>query len=270
MKLQTLYFSCLAVFAVGLISCSEDDTQDITVVQPPVENFPLVKTVIQTTNYGSSGSETSVTEFVYDEDDNLTALQTAATGNEYLSEFHYDGNKVTGVDYFENGNADGQTTYVYNGDVLQHTLSGTDDVERTDYTYTNAQVATIKTYYPDGPDAELLQSKAFTYANGNVTQELRQDYFFGISTFQTAYTYDNGNSPFRGLNPYLRLTIGMEGFDGLSINNPITKQSTNMANNAVSEYHYEIVYNADDFPTSIKRILTESDFIISETVITYQ
>ena len=269
MKIQAVYLSSIAL-ALCLTACSDDDTQEINVTQPPVENSPLVQTVTQTTNYGSMESETSVMGFFYDDDSKLIRLETSYMGDEYRSEFEYDGNKVAGVDYFENGIADGHTTYVYNGDILQHTLSGTDAIERTTYTYSNGHVSTIKTYYPDGPDAELLQARTLTYANGNVSEELRQDYFFGTSTYKSIYTYGSGNNPLRGLNPYLRLTMSMEGFDGLSVNNPITKQSVNMATNTVNgQYHYEIVYNTANFPTQVKRIDSLSGFVISETIIEY-
>jgi len=270
MKLYSLIRISLLCGLFSLFSCS-DDSQDVAeTIQTPAENFPVIKKVTQFTDYGGSGSDTSVTDFIYN-GSQLISAHTVSGPQTYDSQFHYDGEKVTSVDYFENGVADGFTTLTYNGDLLTSTLSGSDQSEQTIYTYNNGNVATVKSYYPVGPNSQLQQSNTYTYTNGNVTQRLLENYVFSTSTYKNVYTYDSKNNPMRGMNKYLRLTLGNEGFDGLSINNPISWQDINPDTNTVSaEYYYEIIYNDADFPMEIKRFTASSDFLISETHIEYQ
>lgn len=270
MKLQSLHTFLLAACVFSVFSCTDNDDKidDILPTQPTEETVLLVKKVTQTTHFGSS-SETSVTNYTY-EGGQLSETQTIAGANTYGSVFHYDGDKVTSVDYTQNGSADGLTTFAYNGDELLYTLSGETQDERTDYTFLNGHVATAKVYYPVGPDEELLQSVSYLYENGNVAEELRSTFWFGADATKSVYTYDDKNSPFKGMNKYLRIVIGNEGFDGLSANNPLTKTAYNPVGEATPDvFHYTIEHNAQNYATLIKRY-DSNDVLISETAIEYQ
>lgn len=271
MKLQSLHTFLLSVCAFTVFSCTDNDDKIAEIIpeQPSEESFLLVKKVTQTTYSGSMDSETSITNFFY-EGNQLTETQTIAGVNVYGSAFHYDGDKVTSVNYTQNGSADGLTTFVYNGDELLYTLSGETQDERTDYTFSNGNVATAKVYYPAGPNEELLQSSAYLYENGNVAEETHSTFWFGSEASKFVYTYDGKNSPFKGMNKYLRLVMGNEGFDGLSASNPITKTVYNPVDETTpAVFYYTLEYNEKHYATSIKRY-DGNDTLISETAIEYQ
>lgn len=271
MKLQSLHTFFVATCVFSVFSCTDNDDkiEDLLPVdQPTEENILLVRKVTQTTYFGAS-AETSVTDYTY-QDGQLSQTQTITGTSVYGAVFHYDGEKVASVEYTQNGSADGLTTFVYDGDNLLYTLSGETQDERTDYTFSNGHLATAKTYYPVGPDEELLQSVAYLYENGNVAEELRSTFWFGADATKLAYTYDDKNSPFKSMNKYLRIVMGNEGFDGLSANNPLTKTTYNPVGEVTPEvFHYTIEHNAQNYATLIKRY-DSSDVLISETAIEYQ
>lgn len=269
MKLRSITAYLATIVAFSFFSCSEDDHKNTLINEPQPEETEtglMVKKITQTTHFGGMGDEVSVTDFTYN-DNQLTSTQTLAGGNVYGSEFHYDGFKVISVDYTRNGSADGLTTFYYNGEALNYTLSGESQEERTNYNFSNGNLSNI-TVYIDGTAPVLLQSSNFTYSNGNVAQEMRTSPSFGTS--KLVYTYDGKNSPFKGMNKYLKLVMSNEGFDGLSASNPLTKKAYYPIDDTTpQEYYYILEYNEQNYPTLIKRYNSESDFLISETAIEY-
>lgn len=251
-----------------LLSCS-DSEESIPQQTAVPQEFLLVDTVRQTTYYSSTDYETSVTNFTY-ENERLTGTLTTNGPNVYGAEYSYENGKISAVQYTQNGASDGLTTFVYNGNQLNYTLSGENQDERTNYTFSNGHLATVKTYYPDGPDASLLQSSSYVYTNGNMTEELRQTYFFSNETSRFVYSYDNKNNPFSGLDATLKLVLSNEGFNGLSAANPVLREVYNPSDETTPQaYHYEMEYNDAQYPVLIKRY-SSNNVLISETQITYQ
>lgn len=272
MKLQSFHTFLMATVAFSVFSCSDNDDkiEDIAPQQPTTEQLLLVKKITQTTYLGSMGSETSATDFVYD-GNQLTSTQTVSGAYTYGSVFHYDGEKVTSVDYTQNDLPDGSTYFYYNGELLDHTLSGDDQQERTNYSYSSGKLSSIESLYPSGPSQQILQTKSYTYNEaGNFTEATTTNYFSGVEISNAIYEYDNNNNPYNGLNKYLRLVMNHEGFNGLTQNNPVSRTVYSPINSATPyEYYYDLEYNEQNYPTSIKRY-TGNDALLSETLIEYQ
>lgn len=271
MKLQKISAFLFLLFGSTIASCSDDRDESATAgpIVPPSETVQMVKKITQTTHYGGMGDEVSVTDFSY-VGNQLTNTQTVAGVNVYGSTFHYDGDKVTSVDYMQNGSADGMTTFHYDGDLLSYTLSGESQNERTNYTFLDGLMLTRMTYYPTGPDQELIEKSMFDYFDDNLIQETNETYYAGGQSTRSVFTNDDNKNPFRGMNKYLRLVMENEGFNGISGSNPLTKKVFLFGENTPQRaYYYQMEYTEFDQPTSIKRYDSQSNFLISETVIEY-
>lgn len=263
---KNILIKVLYIFSiVSFISCSNDDKDNNTA---PDANPILIKKITETIYYGGQ-SDTNVSDFTYENN----VLKTVAYNNIYKTEFVYDGDKIIKLNYSKNGTADGFTSYYYTGDLLSYTLSGDNQEEKTEYFYTNNVLVSEKTGYLD-QGKYIVQEKAdysFNEAK-NITQSIKTSSVFGPETVsKQIYSYDDKNHPMKYMNKYYRLVFEIEGFNGKSTNNVVSRESYYPITNTVPNYYkYEIVYNSNNFPTEIKKIGVSDNNLISKTTIEYQ
>lgn len=262
--MKTKYNSFLKIFILSLlfISCSNDNE---TINTP--EKKVLIKKITQTTYY-SNQSETSILNFTYEND----LLKKVSQGN-YLSELTYNNDKITKIDYSNNGVLNNTIVLNYNGDLLINTLSGNNQEEKTQFTYQNNILSKIESGYLSGNNFIIQGSNDLIINSaGNLAQSITTSSVFPPTTIsKLLYTYDNKNHPLKNMNKYFRLIFAVEGFDGLSTNNKLTKESFYPITSTTSvNYYFTYIYNNDNYPTEINRFASSDNFLISKTVIEYQ
>lgn len=263
---KSVLIKILGVFcAVLLMSCSNDDGgKDNTSNEKSI----LIKKITETVYY-SGESDTSIMDFVYEND----VLKSVTTNTRYRSEFEYSGDKIIKVNYFTNDAASGFTTFYYNGDFLSYTLSGVNQDEKTEYFYINGILSAEKSGYFD--EGKYISQKELSYTfdtSKNITELRSKSSLFGSETIsKSKYFYDDKNNPMKFMNKYYRLVFDLEGFDGRTVNNVTSREYYYPVTNEVPAYsNFEIIYNNDNFPIEIKKISKESNNVISKTVIEYQ
>lgn len=270
MKLQIIRIIRLLIVFFIAVSCSPDETNaNRPNVSNPIARSLQVKKVTQITYGGSSGNDTEITDFIYI-GNKLTGLHlTYNMIYTYDDELVYDGIKIIQINRSENGIPKNPILISYIGDLL---TSMTYDFgqSRTDFTYLSGYLNSMKSYTFENGIPNLITSINYSYLSGNVSEEIKTDLFFSPVTSHILYTYDNKNSPLRGMNKYFRTIYSNEGFDGLSLNNPITRSYYNQGNGQnITNQHYVIEYNELNYPTNIKR-LQENNNLISDTTIEYR
>lgn len=259
--IKILYVLCIAIFA----SCSNDDENKDTT--PETKSIQIKK--ITETVYYSGESDTNILNFVYEKN----VLKSVITDTRYKSEFEYDGDKITKVNYFEDEIAVGFTTFHYNGDFLSHTLSDNNQNEKTEYSYVSGVLSAEKSGYFNEGKYIVQRQLIYTFdMSKNITEITDKSSLFGPETIsKDKYFYDNKNNPMKFMNKYYRLVFELEGFDGKTVNNVTSRENYYPVTNNVPKYYsYEITYNSDDYPIEIKKIAKESNYVISKTLIEYQ
>ena len=263
---KSVLIKSLCVFCVALLmSCSNDDGGKDTTSN---EKSVLIKKITETVYY-SGESDTSIMDFIYENE----VLKSVTTNTRYRSEFEYIGNKINKVNYFRDDTASGFTTFYYNGDLLNYTLSGINQDEKTEYFYVNGILTTEKSGYFDEGKYIIFQELSYTFdPSKNITELRNKSSMYGSETIsKSKYFYDNKNNPMKFMNKYYRLVFDLEGFDGRTVNNVTSREYYYPVTNEVPGYsNFEIVYNNDNFPIEIKKISKESNNVISKTVIEYQ
>jgi hypothetical protein len=85
------------------------------------------------------------------------------------------------------------------------------------------------------------------------------------------YVLDDKHNPFRDMNPVVRQLLGVEGILPHSANNPVSSAYYTPASSTVPSetFTYEIIYNANDFPTSIIGTNSQGELVF-QTFIEYQ
>jgi uncharacterized protein YkuJ len=261
LQIKSIYALCILLLA----SCSTDNESKDTI---PDEKSILIKKITETVYY-SSESETNTSDFVYDNN----VLKSVTSGTGYKAEFEYDGNKISKVNYSNKGTASGFTTFKYTGDLLSSTLSGANQDEKTEYIYNNGiLVSEVSGYFNNGTYVVQNEiSYKFDQAK-NITEEIKQSSMFGSqTTSKNNYSYDDKNNPMKFMNKYYRLVFSLEGFDGKTTNNVISRESFYpITAVSPSYFKYEIVYNNENFPIEIKKISKQDNSLISKIVIEYQ
>lgn len=261
--IKALYIFCVAFFT----ACSSDSNDSIPDVNP--ETKPILIKKITETLYYSGTSDTDVTDFTYEN----SVLKSITYNSTYKTELVYDGDKVMKANYFKNGIADGFTTFYYNGDLLNYTLSGKNQDEKTEYFYTNSILASKKSGYFNGLNYIVQQNSVYSFNSAkNITQSIDTRSFYGPEiTSKQIYSYDTKNHPMKYMNKYYRLVYQGEGFDGLNTNNIISRGTYSPITNTVPTYGYnEIVYDSNNFPIEIKEFSASDNTLISKTTIEYQ
>lgn len=258
--IKILNILCIVLFA----SCSNNENDKDTI---PNEKSILIKKITETIYY-SNDSDINIFDFSYEKD----VLKTVTTGR-YKSEFIYDGNKVSKVNYFKDGIPSGSTIFYYNGDFLIYTLSGENHEEKTEYSYVDGILASQKSGYFSGTNYNVQEELSYSFDQAkNIIQIKSKSSLFGSETISKSnYYYDNKNHPMKFMNRYYRLVFQLEGFDGIAANNVISREYYYPVTSETPSYsNFEIIYNNDNFPIEIQKINKASNQLISKTVIEYQ
>ncbi|MFW0736552.1 hypothetical protein [Flavobacterium sp. T12S277] len=259
--IKSLCILCVILF----VSCSNEDGGKDTI---PVEKSVLIKKLTETIYY-SGQSDVNVLDFAYEKN----VLKTVTSNNKNKSEFEYNGDKISKVNYFRDNVATDFTTFYYNGDLLSYTLSGENQDEKTEYFYTGGILASQKSGYFKGGKYIVFSEVSYTFNQAkNVSQEKSKESMFGSETnSKSNYFYDDKNHPMKFMNKYYRLAFVLEGFNGKSVNNLVSSEYFYPVTSETPGYtNYEIVYNNDNFPIEIKKVSKSSNKVISKTVIEYQ
>lgn len=265
MRKSVLIKSLCVLYITIFSSCSNDDGGKDTTSN---EKSILIKKITETVYY-SQGSDITVKNFVYEKN----VLKSVITNNRYKSEFEYDGDKITKINYFRDDVAVGSAIFYYSGDFLSYILSKGDPDEKTVYSYVGGILASEKEGYIEEEEyivqREILPS--FDQAK-NITEVISKSTLTGPEIIsKTKYFYDNKNHPMKYMNKYYRMVFVVEGFGGQTTNNVVSVESYYPVSNEVPKYYSsEIIYNNDNFPIEIKKISKENNRVISKTVIEYQ
>jgi hypothetical protein len=254
---KTILF--IAILSV-IVSCSNDSDSSSG-------GGVLIKKISEKVYY-SGQFDLTVSNFVYESN----ILKSISTGT-YEAKFIYNGNKIMQVDNYYNNTFDQSTKFTYSGEDLQYTLSGDNEDEKTEYSYSGGILSAIKSGYLNGNNFTILNTDNFLFnASSNVSESITNFTNGGSNySYKDIYTYDSKNHPMKDMNKYFRLVFSCEGFDGLSNNNVISRDSYSPVTSTIpQEYNYQIIYNSDNFPTEIKKYATANNDLISETSIEYQ
>jgi len=162
------------------------------------------------------GTETIVSSFVYDDKNQVIAIQVEATNEE--TTYSYEDGKIVSAE----NTLDGELVFTYEYSYNEEGLLVRE--ERTNHQKENPVIDDIRTFiYSD---------------KGNLIEFNRGT---AQSTTTKAKEYDDKNNPFKAIYPAAYAAIKV-GFDGVSTNNPITRTE------ADAEIVYE--YNEDGYPVS--------------------
>jgi len=267
MKKQIFIKTFLIALMFAIAGCSgDDDSNAVEVTQPQI----LIKKVTETIY--SNGSDTETINFSYENGKLVSSTTTYSTlANIYRSDFVYNNDKIQQVISYVDNVERGRNTYVYDGDLLTKIVSNRVDQSQTKFSYTNGMLSSSESGYFMDDAYTVSSTKNFTFAAGNLVEEQKYSADFGTPvTSKTTYTFDNKNNPTKFMNKSLRYVFSTEGFDGMSENNVLSRLSYYPSTTTTpSLYTYQLVYDANDFPTEIKQFSPEGT-VISLTKIEYQ
>ena len=211
----------------------------------------------------------TIYDFVYEKN----VLKSILTNARYKSEFEYNEDKITQINYFRDDVASGSAIFHYSGDFLSYIFSEGNPDEKTEFSYDGGILVSEKAGYLEEEkyivQREMLPS--FDQAK-NITQVISKSSLTGPEIIsKTKYFYDNKNNPMKYMNKYFRMVFVTEGFGGHTTNNVVSRESYYPVTSEIPTYYIcEIIYNNDNFPIEIKKISKESNNVISKTVFEYQ
>lgn len=216
----------LLISLMSIISCSSSD-DSTTENQTP--NPTSLKGKLKSTN----STEYGKSEYTYGSNGYVSKIShKEENGIDYSTVYNYEGNKLTSINYLENGVVKHGTNFVYTGDLITKTTGNeAGHVDQRIFTYDSYNNLAKEEYYLDG---KLSQTVTFTTINENVVRRIVNS---TGGVFNTSYEYDNKNNPYTTAYTLPYLKINYEGK-----NNVIKENNDN----------YQYVYNNSNFPT--KRI----------------
>jgi len=267
MKKQIFIKILLIAFVFANAGCSGDDNN---IVSEFTETPVLIKKITEVVY--SNGSSTSTIDFSY-ENGKLASSTTTYSDQAtiYRTDFVYNGDKIDYLLSYGDNVERGRNTYVYDGDTLIKIISDRADQSQTKYSYANGTLSSSESGYVVNGTFTVSRTTNFTFASGNLIEEQRYSTDFGTPvTSKTTSTFDGKNNPTKYMNKYLRYVFGTEGFSGMDKNNKLTRLSYYPSTTSTpSLFTYQMVYDANDFPTEIKQFSPEGT-IITLTKIEYQ
>lgn len=249
---------------VVLSSCSKSSGDE---TQPVILNAPenSIKKITETVYYTPSGTTYSV-NFEYE----LGVLKRYFGANT-KTEFEYLGNKIISAKSYNNNILQRSNTLSYLGDNLISVLA--DNGEKTEFTYSGNTLSSMANGSVSGAIFVANESQIYSFNSSNNLIQLIKNNSFGGSqnSYKSAFTFDTANNPFKMMNPYLRLVLSYESIDILSKNNKTQTfafTSPTGTTSTQTEY-YNIIYNSQNYPTSIKKKRFTTNELVSEMTIEY-
>ena len=261
--MKKIYTSILGFGLLLLNSCSTNNsTENSTTINPPANSL---KKITEIAYYTPAGT-TQIAEFQY-ENGILKRLFNAGQS----LEFEYNGTKIANSKRYLNSVLQNTTTFTYNADLLQTIQVNAN--ERTIFNYQGTVLANLQYQGIQNSIWTTVQSESFTFnTSNNISQTIKIFNNGGSSSsYKSAYTYDTKNNPFKEMNPYIRLFLNYESIDIISQNNKIQKFdfTTPTSTTSTQTEYFEIVYNAQNYPTSIKKKRFTTNELVSEMTIEY-
>ena len=222
------FFAMAAIASLMLTSCSDDDNNDVG--NPSANTILLTKTV-ETDYLGDQ----YVSNYFY-EGTKLVKI-THNDGGEDI--FTYSGDKLTTIEYSENGELVQKDQFTYNSNgqlttfvMLDYELEWGD---KTVFTYNNDGTVSIADYIGDLTSQETLSNNdIFTVQNNNIIS------IQGEGETIT-YSFDDKHNPFSNITSYMSVVYAYQ--EG-GVNNITTY--TGSEENSTTTY----TYNSAGFPTN--------------------
>jgi hypothetical protein len=235
-----ILLTILLVFA----SCStnsDSSTNDIT----PINSLKRI-----TETKTSNGQTSTFAANFYYENGILKSISNATD----RIEFFYTGSKITSTIIYNNNVISNSFAITYNNNDLIETSTNTrNNFERHLYTYNNGVLVKDENQSLIGTSWQTVMTNSYEFLNGNIKTKYKQ--FQNNSPSKYTYEHDNKLNPMHYMIPVLRHIIGLETCNFLITNNETNQYSyTDSApSTPILDYYYQITYNAQNLPTSIKK-----------------
>lgn len=247
----------LAVFTFVFIisSCSSDDNDSGGL------SGPKISSIHQKRYY--NGSIDAETTFNFNYSNNI--LDNVTVSDDSKVAFTYSGNKITSTNVYYQNVLQGTWSFTYSGDNLVTFRNNIED-EKAEFTYSDGKLISKVSSYLDGDNWVSYATENYIF---NSDLNLQQKIWSGTGTpaSKLTYEYDNRNNPFKNMNPYLRFIIGFETLNPLNANNSIKDYEYSTVNSTIGDlrHNYQITYNAENYPISIKKYLVYNNVEIEMT-----
>ncbi len=238
----------LLLAGLSLFACSSSDNGDSNENQNPNPSTGTkgkLKSVETPDDYidenGNQSTFRNITTFDYGNNGFVSKTRSVdRDGIDYSTVFNYEGNKLIGMNYTENGVVTSGTNYTYSGNLIIKSVSIEDKyTDVREYFYNNSNELIKEVYSVNGRESSISE---YTYSNGNIVTE-KIIYTDGQHDAITrTYQYDNKKNPSSIIFTEAYLKIHQQG------KNNIIKENDNIIT-------YE--YNSGGYPT--KKI--EGDYI---------
>lgn len=212
----------LLLSLMSIISCSSNDDSNTENQIPNPTSLKGKLKSLNSTEYGKS-------EYTYSSNGYVSKIShKEENGIDFSTVYNYEGNKLTSINYLENGVVKHGTNFVYSGDLITKSTSNEQEhVDQRIFTYDSYDNLAKEEYYIDG---KLSQTVTFTIINGNVVRRIVNS---SEGVFNTNFEYDNKNNPHSTAFTIAYLKINYEG------KNNVIKENNDT-------YQYE--YNDTNFP----------------------
>jgi len=258
----------LFVFLVLFSSCSGNDDAP---VNPTIDDDNLV-TQAKTVNsineviyFNGQIDSQSIINFNYENN----VLVSLDDNNASRVEFVYDGNKIVEIKNFINDNYEQSVFNTYENNLLTK-IDNPDNESYVEFIYQNTVLSSKTIRYNNNGNWVVLQRTNYVFDNENIFQTVTQA---SGSSFKTTHEYDDKNTIFKGMNPYLKLIFEFESVNPLTKNNRLKSfryENVN-SNEGTQSHEYVITYDVDNYPTNIKKYNFDGvrQELISEMNVTY-
>lgn len=264
MKMKKSLFLCLLAGLFLIAACSSSSNETPVAASPPSNSLKKLTERI----YYPSGVQISGVDFIYGDG---VLKQFKSSNGVYTNDLEYAGDKIISSKTYINGTLQTTNNFAYAGDLLQ-TVTGNNG-QRIRFTYQGQVLRTIFNELSSLNSWYVNDSKMVTFdSNANITEDLAYSNFGGMpATYKSGYSYDNKNNPFKQMNRYFRMVFNTETINVLNQNNQIAKFSFSSPTSTVSSQSevYEITYNAQEYPTLIKKRRFSNNELVSELSIEY-
>lgn len=256
MKKINLLF--ILVFSITIISCSNDN-DDIATINAPSNS---IKKVSETTYIAGSVSNLSA-DFNYENG----VLKSISDANHKI-EISYNGTKISNTIIYTNNLVSNTYSFNYNGTLLETILNTSNNFERTFYNYTNGVMSSEMNQSLINSNWETFYSNNFIFFNGNIIE--KNNFFQGDPPYKTTYEHDTKLNPMHYMNPSVREIISLESCNFKNLNNEIKsyRYSTSTSTTPILDFTYQIIYNTQNLPISIKKYTTNNT-LVSEATFEY-